>query len=183
MGYSRNFGFRSTVNIVRNARFKTPASGSGADATGYLLGTAVVADPAAAGFVKRPTAGAVPNANSGIVLYEHIQFQGVDPLLTTPLDVPFNSAPLGRYVQVVHGIGTKVWFKNTAASALYDGRSIPAGTLVTGSLGSLAVGDGLTITGTNGQWVKSSDATGADNWLTVTAVNATTGLVEAVFTF
>lgn len=182
MAYSRNFGFRSTVNIVRNARFKTPASGSGADATGYLLGTAVVADPSAAGVLKRPTAGDLPNANSGIVLYEHIQFQGVDPLLTTPLDVPFNSAPLGRYVQVVHGIGVKVWFKNTAASALYDGRSIPAGTLVGGSLGSLSVGDGLKVAA-NGTWVKSVDATGADNWLTVTSVNATTGLVEAVFTF
>jgi len=181
MSYSRNFGFRSTVNIVRGARFKTPATASGADANGFLLGTAVVVDPSNVGFLTRPAASAAPTALSGVVVYEHIQFQGVDPFLTTPLDPPFNFAPLGRYVQVVHGPGTKVWFKNTSDQTLYDGRVLPGETLVTTSLGSVAVGDGLDPSGSNGQWKVSSDLTTA--WFLVTSVNATTGLVEAVFNF
>jgi hypothetical protein len=181
MSYSRNFGFRSTVNIVRSARFKTPASASGADANGFLQGTAVVADPSNAGVLTRPAADAIPTANSGIVIYEHIQSQGVDPFLTTPLDPPFNLVPLGRFAQVVHGIGVKVWFRNTADSAYYDGRTLPGVTLVTTSLGSVSVGDQLSPSGSNGQWAKTTNA--GHGWLTVTSVNATTGSVEAVFNF
>jgi hypothetical protein len=181
VSYTRAFGFRDLTAIVREGRFQVPTGLSGADANGYLIGTAVTADPANPGLLKRPAADAAPTALSGIVVYEHIQFQGVDPFLTTPLDPPFIYAPMGRYAQVVRGNGVKVWLKNTTTLPLYDGRSQAGLTMVTTSLGSVAVGDSLTPSGSNGQWKKSTVA--GTEWLTVTSVNATTGLVEARFTF
>jgi hypothetical protein len=181
VSYTRNFGFRDTSNIVRDGRNKVPASGlSGADVNGFLIGTAVTVDPANPGLLKRPGAAALPTALSGIAVYEHIQFQGVDPFLTTQYDPPFQVAPLGRFAQMVHGLGVKVWLKNTADKPLYDGRVQKGATLVSTDLTTLAVGDGL-ATNADGTWSKAGDA--AHSWLTVESVNATTGLVEARFTF
>lgn len=181
MSYTRNFGFRDLTAIVRDGRNQVPTGLTGTDANGYLLGTAVTVDPDNAGKLKRPGAAAAPTALSGIVLYEHIQMQGVDPLLTTPLDPPFIYAPQGRFAQMVHGTGVKVWFKNTQNLPLYDGRQQVGGTLVSSTdLATLKPGDHLTPAA-DGTWAKAVDATTA--WLTVESVNATTGLVEARFTF
>jgi hypothetical protein len=181
VSYTRNFGFRDLTAIVRDGRNKVPTGLTGSDASGFLIGTAVTVDPANPGSLKRPGAAAAPTALSGIVIYEHIQMQGVDPLLTTFLDPPFIWAPQGRYAQMVHGVGVKVWFKNTSDLPLYDGRSQVGGTLVNPTdLSTLAVGDNLTPAA-DGTWAKT--ATAAEAWLTVESVNATTGLVEARFTF
>lgn len=180
MSYTRAFGFRDLTAVVRDGRNSVPTGLSGPDINGYLIGTAVTVDPSNPGQLKRPSADAAPTALSGIVVYEHIQFQGVDPFLTTPLDPPFIYSPQGRYAQMVHGPGVKVWFKNTTALPLYDGRSQAGLTMVSTSLGSLAVGDSLTP-GSNGVWKKAT--TPGTEWLTVESVNATTGLVEARFTF
>jgi hypothetical protein len=180
VSYTRNFGFRDLTAIVRDGRNQVPTGLTGSDANGFLIGTAVTVDPANPGKLKRPAANAAPTALSGIVLYEHIQMQGVDPLLTTPLDPPFIYAPMGRFAQMVHGPGVKVWFKNTSNLPLYDGRQQVGGTLVNTALNSIAPGDHLT-THADGTWDKAADATTA--WLTVESVNSTTGLVEARFTF
>jgi hypothetical protein len=145
MSYSRNFGFRSFENIVRNGRFRAPATGT------PILG--------------------------GIALFEHIQKKGVDLDLVGTAD--FASVPLGQYTQIVHGPGTKVWFKNTAAKTLYDGRVIPAAALVPAS--GIAVGDGLTPDGA-GKFKKATVGTDPV-WLVIEQINATTGLVEARLTF
>lgn len=181
MSYTRNFGFRDFSNIVRDGRNMVPAAGlTGSDVSGFLIGTAVTVDPANPGQLKRPGAAAVPTALSGIVLYEHIQFQGVDPFLATQYDAPFTVAPLGRFAQMIHGLGVKVWFKNTVDVPLYDGRIQTGKTMISTALNSLNVGDGL-ATAADGTWVKAADA--AHSWLTVESVNPTTGLVEARFTF
>lgn len=181
MSYTRNFGFRDLTNIIRDGRNQVPTGLTGSDANGFLIGTAVTVDPNNAGKLMRPGAAAAPTALSGIVLYEHIQFQGVDPLLTTPLDPPYIYAPQGRMAQMVHGIGVKVWFKNTANLPLYDGRQQVGGTLVNATdLTTLKPGDNLTPAA-DGTWAKAASAAAA--WLTVESVNATTGLVEARFTF
>lgn len=180
MSYTRNFGFRDLTAIIRDGRNKVPTGLTGGDVNGFLIGSAVTVDSSNPGSLKRPGAAAAPTALSGIVVYEHIQFQGVDPFLTTQYDAPFIYAPQGRYAQMVHGAGVKVWLKNTADTPLYDGRTQPGATVVSTSLGSIAVGDNLTPDA-NGLWAKASDATTA--WLTVESVNATTGLVEARFTF
>jgi len=181
VSYTRNFGFRDLTAIVRDGRNQVPTGLTGSDANGFLIGTAVTVDPNAPGKLKRPGAAAAPTALSGIVLYEHIQMQGVDPLLTTPLDPPFIYAPQGRFAQMVHGVGVKVWFKNTSNLPLYDGRQQVGGTLVGGDLSSLKPGDHLTPAA-DGTWAKGA-ADGSTAWLTVESVNATTGLVEARFTF
>lgn len=177
MSYTRNFGFRSFENIVRDGRHKTPATGNP-----FLIGTAVQVDPANPGFLKRPTAASAPTALSGILVYEHIQYQGVDPFLTSPQDYPFTVVPLARFAQMVHGIGTKVFFKNTADKPLYDGRVQPGATLVAGlatATPTIAVGDYLTPA-SDGTWAEGNAGNG---WLQVEQVVNSTGLCEARLTF
>lgn len=169
MSYTRNFGFRSFENIVRDGRNKVPATGSP-----YLIGTAV--QVGAGNVLVRPTAASAPTALSGIVVFEHIQYQGVDPFLISPQDFPFTVVPLGRFAQMVHGVGVKVYFKNTADKPLYDGRTQPGATLVAGTP---AVGDYLTPAA-NGTWAVG-DAT--NGWLQVEHTVPSTGLYEARLTF
>lgn len=171
MAYGRNFGMRSFENVVRDARFRVPATG-----TPLRIGEGVMLDAANPGRLMRATAGVAPSANCGIVVFEHIQNKS--DALTTNHDAPYNQVPLGVYAQMMHGPGTKVWFRNTALKTLYDGRQREAFDFVVGGLATIAVGDGLSPDGT-GKW--SEDAT--NPWLIVEQVNPTTGLVEARFTF
>lgn len=185
MPYSRNFGMRSFENVVRHGRAKTPATLPSAASTigSLLLGTAVQVDPANPGVLKVPAAASAPTALSGVLVYEHIQYQGVDTNLTSPQDAPFNSAPLGRYVQVMHGQGAKVWFKNTADKTLYDGRLQKGYTLVAGVGGAtptVQVGDMLTPAA-DGTWQETATASLA--WMVVENVDHTNALVECRLTF
>lgn len=180
MSYSRNFGFRSFENIVRDGRFRTPRTGDA-----YLIGTAVMVDPATPGYFTRPAAAQPATPLCGIVLYEHIQHQGTDMGLTSTHDSPYNTAPPGRYAQMIHGVGTKVWFRNTVDRSMYDGRIQEGVSLVAlapdGVTGvpTLAVGDFLTPAA-DGTFVEGSAANG---WLIVEQLNPATGLVEARFRF
>ena len=136
-------------------------------------------DPAAPGFMKQATAAVAPQGG-GVVIFEHIQLQGVDAVLTTTSDLP--SVPGGRYAQIVHGPGAKVWFRNSPAKTLYDGRTQAAVTLLAATLdlAALLPGDGLVPDGA-GKFKKA--AGGDDAWLTVEQVNPTAGVVEARFNF
>lgn len=174
MGYTRNFGFRSFENIVRDGRHRVPR-----DSGGYLLGTAVTVDPAAPGFLTRPGANDDPTQLSGLVLFEHIQYQGVDPWLTSPQDPPFDLAPAGQYAQMIHGIGLKVWFRDVGDKTLYDGREQVNTSPLAVDPTTLAVGAGLSPDA-DGLWVL---ATTGDPWMLVEQVNASTGLVECRLTF
>lgn len=174
MAYTRNFGMRSFENIVRDGRFRVPATG-----TPLVIGSPVQVDPATPGYLKQAAAAAVKNYLSGVLIFEHIQYKGVDTQLVTNSDVPFNSVPLGQYAQIVHGPGAKVWFRNTAAKVKYDGTTQAAGTLL--DLTDIEVGDFL-VPAASGQWVTSADGA-TDGWLQVEQYNSTTGVVEARFTF
>lgn len=185
MSYSRNFGMRSFENIVRDGRFRAPTTGSA-----ILIGAPVMLDAAAAGFVKAATEAVTPSQNCGIAVFEHIQNKS--DALTLYNDSPYNAVPLGQYVQMVHGQGAKVWFKNTADKTLYDGR-VQAGVTIldNGSgaamdLSTLAPGTGLVPDGA-GRWRKT-DGSGTANvggvaWLVVEQVNTSNGVVEARLTF
>lgn len=176
MSYTRNFGMRTFENVVRVGRLKTPSTGNAIN-----IGASVTADPANPGLLKLAVADSRPGPLSGAAVYEHIQYQGVDPALTTNVDAPFNVVPLGRYCQVVHGPGAKVWMKNTGAKTLYDGRVQAALTLV--NLTGVAVGDYLTPDGSGG-WKEADLTTNPHSgWLQVESVNATAGTVEARFVF
>jgi len=172
MSYGRNFGMRDFTNVIRSGRFRTPSTGSA-----FRIGSAVQLDPANAGLMKACADGAAPTAESGIVVYEHIQNKS--DALTTAYDSPYDLVPLGVYAQIVHGPGVKVWFKNTPLKTLYDGRTRAAVTMVNPTdLSSVAPGDTLIPHG-DGTWSESSTTP----WFEVTHVNAATGLVEARFLF
>jgi len=176
MPYSRNFGMRSFENIVRKGRLKTPTTGDP-----LVIGTAVTADPDNPGRMKAVTAATAPDALGGILVYEHIQFQGVDTALVTNHDEPYNLVPRDRHAQIMSGKGAKVWFRNTEDKTLYDGRVRAGGTLVAGVGGdspSVNVGDFLTPAA-NGWAV----GTAANGWLQVEQVNHAAGLVECRINF
>lgn len=173
MSYGRNFGMRSFENVVRDARFRAPATG-----TPFKIGSPITIDPANPGQVKAAAADSPANASSGIAVFEHIQFKS--DVIVSHDSAPYDEVPLGQYVQIMHGPGTKVWFKNTPAVTLYDGRVRAAATMVDGDLTTLKPGDGLVPNGTGGY---AKAGAGVAAWLTIEQVNPTTGLVEARFNF
>lgn len=151
MSYSRNFGFRSTANVVRDGRCVVPSNG-----TAFKIGAPVLLDPANPGKLKAATAGAA-TVGGGLVVFEHVINRGTDPSLAGTAE--FDYVPLGAYAQRVHGNGVKVWMKNTASKTLYDGRTIAAATpLGSINLGSLAIGAQLTPDG-SGQWKVANGTT------------------------
>src|SRR4051812_41103344 len=174
MAYHRGFGMRSFENVVRDGRFRVPKTG-----TPLVIGSPVMLDPAAAGFVKQATAAAKPSANTGIVVYEHIQNKS--DALTTIYDAPYSTVPLGQYAQMMHGPGAKVWFKTAVDKVLYDGRTQTTVNLLDAAVNTYLIGDGL-VPSADGQWAKGNGTTDV-NWLIVEQVNTTTGIVEARFTF
>lgn len=182
MSYSRNFGMRSFENVVRDGRFRVPKAG-----TPLLIGAPVTIDTATPGFLKLATAAQAPSPGCGVVVFEHIQYKGVDTSLVTSSDAPFNRVPLAQYAQMMHGAGTKVWLRNTADAPMYDGSVRPGITIVAGTFP--VVGDGLVPVG-DGTWRVAADADGAGEgtalepaWLYVEQANPDTLLVEARFTF
>lgn len=180
MSYGRNFGMRGFENAVRMGRFKVAADFDESADGDLYLGTAVVGD--ANGNLVRPAANAAPNGLSGLLVYEHIQYQGVDTALTTSNDPPFNKAPKGRYAQVLRGPGTKVWFKNTTTKTLYDGREQTGVTMFAGggATPTVAVGDYLRPAA-NGTWQEGGDAQTA--WMQVEQISEDGNLIECRILF
>lgn len=181
MSYGRNFGMRSFENVVRDGRFRVPATGNP-----LQIGEPVMLDGANPGRLKKATEAVAPGQNCGIVVFEHIQNK--EDALVTNHDAPYNLVPLGVYAQMIHGPGSKVWFKNTASKTLYDGRVRAAFTFVVApaDLADLDPGVGLVPDGA-GKW-RATDGSGTVDvggtaWLVVEQVNPTTGLVEARFAF
>lgn len=171
--YGLNFGFRRSDESVRvsEGRFKTPVAGSA-----LLIGTAVQVDPASAGYMKACAASApiVPGF-AGLLVQEDAHWasiygQAIDTYDSTNLGV----AKKNQLSIITTGAGTKVWFQNTAGSTRADGRVISAVTIAT--LTGVALGDNLGWNGT--LWIKTAVA--AEAWMTVTAVNITSGYVEGV---
>lgn len=158
---TRNFGMRRFTNLVREGRFRAPA------ATELRLGTAVEIDPADTDRVREATANATGAVGAdvrsqlvGVLWYEHDSqtfntppFGGAAGQLVQDLD----TAPPNRMVQVLHGPGAKVWFRNTEANTTEPGLNYAsdraAVTMVNG-LGSAGVnvGDLLGWDAANDYW-------------------------------
>lgn len=175
MGYTRNFGFRDFSNAIRDGRHRVPK-----DSGGFEIGSAVKVDTQNPGFLTRPGDGAAPDQLSGLALYEHIQYQGVDPWLTSPQDPPFHLAPAGQYAQMVHGVGVKVWFRNLGEKTLYDGRTQENTSLLADTENLPDVGDGL-VPNADGKWKVA--AAEEEAWMLVEQANSSTGVVECRLTF
>lgn len=186
--YGRNFDFRvpPTGGKERRGRFYLD---EGAD---IPIGAPVVAKTPAeisskwsgAQAVELGTGAQAPApGQSGIAVYEHIDFHGVDAEYTSYSDM--DTVPDGRLVQVVSGAGLKVVFTNTEdrtfANRNYSGRVMVAGL---GATPTVAVGDYLTPGSgddSSGYWAETASASEA--WLRVTHVDATRGEVEAELLF
>ncbi len=190
MSYGRNFEFRvPPVGGQRGGRYATPAAGLGggvefpigvpvrATTTHNTLGLQEVAIGSNATPPK-------PGKN-GILVFEHLDFAGSDPLLTTASDR--DTAPNGKAVQVVSGSEVKVVLRNTSDRTFLQTRDY-AGRIMVAGLGAtptVAVGDYLephsSPSDDNGYWVETGTA--ANAWLVVTAVDTARGEVEARMLF
>jgi len=175
--YGLNFGFRRSDESMatREGRFKTPATG-----TPLLLGTAVRLDAAAEGRLKVCPANEAPLSGvHGLLVQEESHlgsiFTASPHLGHDSLDL--GTAKLDQLSTMWAGVGTKVWFKNTA---VYNRgtRSKAAVTMVT--LTAVALGDQLGWDGT--KWVKADGAT-VKPWLSVTNIVSAAGYCEAVVQF
>lgn len=169
--YGLNFGFLRSDESLRGTegRFKTPVGSS------LLIGSVVEIDPASAGYLKQSATSAVLKAGyCGLLVQEldwdrSIYESGADMLDSFQLGV----AKANRLSVLTWGAGVKVWLKNTAGSTRADGRVISARTMWSGAT---AVGDTLYWDGTKFAKVTAAQPVVA----TVTAINTSTGLVEAV---
>ena len=184
---TRNFGMRRFTNLVREARFRAPASG-----TELRLGTMVEIDPSDTGRIRQATSTAIGGGGDtttdlcGILWYEHDSqtfnsppFGGAAGQLPQDLD----TAPNGRMVQVLHGPGAKVWLRNTDASTTEPGLTYP------NTRGAVTMVDGLGVAtptvevgellgwDTNGYWKVTTTASEA--FLRVTAVDNDTKTLDA----
>jgi hypothetical protein len=186
MSYGRNFFFLSTPEGAhRRGRYwlddtATPIgapvklSATGDDGLGRLGVELATGDQA------KPTPGA-----GGVLVYEYIQYIGVDENLVTYSDLDL--APAGAAVQVVNGTETKVGYNNTTATTFLTRTGYPDARIMVAGVGAtttVEVGEFLTPgvgNDTDGYWAVTT--TPANAWLTVTHVNGDTGLVEAVINF
>lgn len=172
--YGLNFGFRRSDESMatREGRFKTPTTGDR-----LKQGVAVEIDPANPGYLKVSAAGAVPVTGlRGLLVQEESHLGSVfEPAPYLGHDsIDLGTCKKDQLSVMWAGVGTKVWFKNTAAYARGD-RSKAAVQMV--DLTGVAVGDSLGWDGT--KWVEAATAGAA--WLTVTLVS--TDYCEAVVTF
>lgn len=187
---TRNFGLRRDKNLVRESRFRSPA------ATELRLGTGVEIDAADTARVREISAGnglgggGIDGSLVGVLWYEHDsqtynapEWGGAAGLLKQDLD----TAPVGRMVQVLHGPGAKVWFRNTAASTTEPGLNYAntrSEVIMVGGLGSdygdtIAVGDLLAWDATNDRWAETAVA--AEAVFRVTNVDSAQNRCDAEF--
>jgi hypothetical protein len=182
--YGRNFEFRvPPENENRSGRFflnggvdipigapvkvDSPATENDLGQLPVVLATGATATP-------RP-------GQAGIAVYEHIQYQGNDPYLTTYSDK--DTVPAGKALQVVSGQEVKVCFRNTSATTFLHTRAYTGRVMVAGigiATPTIAVGDLLTPgvgDGTSGYWAETGTAGNA--WLVVTKVDNARAEVEA----
>lgn len=189
---TRNFGFRRFTNLVREGRLRSPASG-----TALILGTAVEVDATDVERVRQATSATGTGGSGilgqliGILWYEHDSQTYNDPRFgaaagASPVDLDY--APNDRMVQVIHGAGVKVWFRNTEANTTEPGLNFPSTrdeVVMVEDLGfhgtsDLAVGNLLGWDDSNGRWGRTT-ANPEFAVLRVTFVDNAAGLCDAEF--
>jgi hypothetical protein len=171
---------RRFTNLVREGRFRAPASG-----TELRLGTLVQIDAADTDRIEQADAdvgdgagigggGDVRTTLCGILWYEHDSQTFNDPRFggaAGQLPQDLDTAPNDRMVQVLHGPGAKVWLRNTALDTTEPGLNYPASraaVTMVNNIGAVAVGDLLGWDPT-GYWAVTTNADEA--FLRVTALD------------
>lgn len=187
---TRNFGIRRFTNLVREGRLRAP---SDAD---LLLGSGVSQNETTTTEVEVMPAG-VSNGGGGIdgklvgaLWYEHDSQTYNDPAwggAAGGLRQDLDTAPAGRMVQVLHGPGAKVWFRNTLANTTEPGLNYASArdeVEIVGGLGddfgdTVAVGELLGWDDGNAQWAVTAVA--AEAVFRVTDVDAAQNECDAEF--
>lgn len=164
---TRNFGIRRFTNLVREGRFRAPA------ASELVLGTGVELDPTSTTDPQEirqiDDAGGNDLGGTGItglvgaLWYEHDSQTYVGAPFGSLMQ-DFDTAPVGRMVQVLHGRGAKVWFRNTEASTTEPGLNfsntraerIMVANLGFNGTGDLAADDLLAWDAANGYWAETA---------------------------
>lgn len=166
---TRNFGIRRFTNLVREGRFRAPAG------TPLRLGTGVEPDPGSTtdpqalraitggGGIDNSLGGAGVVGLAGVLWYEH-DSQSYEGAAAGTLMQDYDTAPAGRMVQLLHGPGAKVWFRNTQANTTEPGLNFPAArpeVIMVANLqhhggSNLAVDDLLAWDDANGYWAKTA---------------------------
>jgi hypothetical protein len=179
--YGRNFDFRVPPNHgQRGGRYAIPSDGTPIPIGAPVKWTGDPTDVSGRMPVELATGASVPQKGQcGVLVYEAVNFAGLDALLTTASDI--DKAPAGQAVQVVSGDMVKVAFRNTTTRVFLGARTYPGRLMVAGTP---AVGDLLTPgTGndTAGYWAVTTTA--ADAWLVVESVDTARGELDARFVF
>jgi hypothetical protein len=185
--YSRNFEFRATPKGAnRSGRFYLD------DSAARPIGVPVVktnnVDAVGRQGVALATGDQVipKNGLGGILVVERIFYHGVDPMINTYSDLDLVADD--EACQVVSGLDVKVAFTNTTATTFLSRSGYPTARVMVAGIGiatpTVAVGDYLTPgTGNNSAGYWAETATAANAWLVVTAVDNSTGMVEARINF
>lgn len=187
---TRNWGIRRFTNIVREGRYRAPA------AADLMLGTGVEVDTSDPDYIRQATvltglgSTGIDGQLIGILHYEADSQNYNDPAYgaaagQVPMDM--NTAPRGRLVQVIHGPGVKVWFRNTEANTTEPGLNYDAvreevvmvANLGHDGAGDLAQGDLLAWDATNGYWAET--AVPAEAVFRVDSADNDSGICEATF--
>lgn len=185
---TRNFGIRRFTNLVREGRFRAPVAADLMLGTGVEIDVSSTTDPQ----TVRQIAAAGPNDLGGggilglvgVLWYEH-DSQSYVGAAAGQLVQDYNLAPRGRMVQVLHGRGAKVWFRNTAVDTTESGLNFPAVraavTMVAqlGGAGTLAVNDLLAWDAAAGNWADT--AVIAEAVMRVTYVDHDLAVCDAEF--
>jgi hypothetical protein len=159
------------------------------------LGTAVEIDATDTDYVRQATVATgmggtgIAGQLIGVLWYEHDSQTFNDPRFgaaagQSPVDLDW--APAGRMVQVIHGPGVKVWFRNTEANTTEPGlnwASTRPEVVMVEDLGfhgtqDLAVGDLLGWDEANGFWGRATEGFAV---MRVTAVDHALGTCDAEF--
>lgn len=188
---TRNFGMRRFTNLVREGRFRAPA------AADLRLGTAVEPDTTSTTDpqeLRQANATAPDNTLGGTGItgligalwYEH-DSQSYEGAAAGTLMQDYDTAPRGRMVQLLHGAGAKVWFRNTEASTTEPGLNFPSArseVIMVAALGhdgagDLAVDNLLAWDDGNGYWAET--AVLAEAVFRVTYADNDLGVCDAEF--
>lgn len=186
---TRNFEYRvSPRGPERGSRFVLDSASDALPKGVPVVATGDFDDQGRAIVELATTAQDKPVAGRGGVLdFERFRMDGLDPYNHTYSDA--DTVDGGRPVQVVTGANrVKVALRNTTADSFYSRADYPTARIMVAGVSiatpTVAVGNFLTPgvgNDTDGYWAETSDA--AEAWLVVTAVDSSTGEVEAIVNF
>lgn len=161
--YGKNFGVRNSAEDAasREGRWRIPsAANGGAD---FQNGDYVIHDADNPGFVKVAPTNTVPAVGvAGINVQSSGWYQTLGKYEIDSLDR--GKCQPGHLTAVWSGaVGIKLWYRNTPARTLFDGRTIPANTRLKGDI---EVGNYVTWSATDRTYVGTNVRTNAVGQIT-----------------